>query len=69
MKLFSWKAIRGRKCIANGYLLTESREKAIEKLRFVPFHDKCERVELDTDDCGYDGCEVRKNGVIVRWVD
>lgn len=67
MKLFSWKVIVGNECIADGYLLAENREKAEEKLRLVPFNDKHEKVELDTDCCGYNGCSVDKNGVIVRW--
>lgn len=69
MKLFSWQAFVGYKCIADGYLLAENREEAEKKLQFVPFHDKHERVELDEDDCGYNGCDIDKNGVIVRWED
>ena len=69
MRLFSWRAVVGNKCIADGYLLAKNREEAEEKLRFVPFHDKHEEVELNTDDCGYDGCIVDENGVIIRWED
>lgn len=69
MKLFSWKANVGYKCIADGFILAENREEAEKKLQLIPFHDKHEEVELDTDECGYDGCIVDENGVIVRWED
>lgn len=69
MRLFSWRAVVGNECIADGYLLAKNREEAEEKLQFVPFHDKHEKVELDTDDCGYDGHIVDENGVIIRWED
>ena len=69
MKLFSWKAEVGYRCIADGYLLAENREEAEKKLQFVPFNNKYEEVKLDIDTCGIDGCEVDKNGVIIRWED
>lgn len=69
MKLFSWKVTVGNECIADGYLLAENREEAEKKLQFVPFHDKHEKVELEDGDCGFDGCNIDENGVIVRWED
>lgn len=69
MRIFHWKAKVYSKCIADGYLLAENRGVAEQKLRFVPFHDKHEIVELDDDDCGFDGCEIDENGIAIRWMD
>ena len=69
MKIFHWEAKVGYECIADGYLLAENREEAEQKLKHVPFHDKHEKVELDDDDCGIDGCEIDENGIAVRWED
>ena len=69
MRIFHWEAKAGNEVIADGYLLAENREKAEQKLQFVPFHDKHETVELDDDDCGSDGCGVDENGIAIRWED
>lgn len=69
MRIFHWEAKVGYEVIADGYLLAENREEAEQKLQFVPFHDKHETVELDDDDCGFDGCQIDENGITVRWED
>lgn len=69
MKLFHWEVKVGYECIADGYLLAKNREEAEQKLQFVPFHDNHEKIELDDDDCGFDGCEFDENGITVRWED
>lgn len=69
MKLFSWTVTVGNKYIADGYLLAENREEAEKKLQLVPFHNKHEKVELDTSSCGFDGRNIDENGVVVRWED
>ena len=69
MRIFHWNVTVGHECIADGYLLAENREEAERKLKFVPFHNKHEKIELDDDDCGIDGCEIDENGIAVRWMD
>ena len=69
MRIFHWRATVGYKCTADGYLLAENRKDAEEKLKHVPFHDTYEKIELDDDDCGYDGCEIDEDGVAIRWMD
>ena len=69
MRIFEWKVTVGNECIADGYLLANNRKEAEEKLKYVPFHDKHEKVELDDDICGFDGCEIDKDGVAIRWMD
>ncbi len=55
--------------IADGYLLAKDRKEAEEKLKYVPYHDTHEVVELDDDDCGHDGKEINEQGIAVRWFD
>ena len=47
----------------------KNKEEAEKKLQFVPFNNTYEEVKLDIDSCGFDGCEVDKNGVAIRWED
>ena len=54
MKIFSWQAKVGDNVIADGYLLAKDRKEAEEKLKYVPYHDTHEVVELDDGDCGQD---------------
>ena len=68
MRIFHWRVTVGYKCIADGYLLTENREEAEKKLKYVPFHNTHEEIELD-DDCGYNGCEIDEYDVAIRWMD
>ncbi len=67
MRIFHWEVKVKHECVADGYLLAEDREDAEEKLKYVPFYEKYENVELDNDDCGYDGCEFDGNGIAIRW--
>ena len=69
MRIFHWTVTVGYECIADGYLLANNREEAEQKLKFVPFDNKYEKVELDDDDCGYDGCKIDENGITVRWME
>ncbi len=69
MRIFHWEAKVGNNIIADGYLLAENREEAERKLKFVPFHDKHEVVELDDNDCGFDGAQIDKEGIAIRWED
>lgn len=69
MKIFSWKVKVKNEVIADGYLLAKDRKEAEEKLKLVPFRDKYEKVELDDDDCGFDGCKLNENGIGIRWED
>ncbi len=69
MKIFSWQAKVGGNVIADGYLLAKDRKEAEEKLKYVPYHDTHEVVELDDDDCGHDGKEINEQGIAVRWFD
>lgn len=69
MKIFSWQAKVGGNVIADGYLLAKDRKEAEEKLKYVPYHDTHEVVELDDDDCGHDGKEINEKGIVVRWFD
>lgn len=69
MKIFSWQAKVGGDVIADGYLLAKDRKEAEEKLKYVPYHDTHEVVELDDGDCGHDGKEINEQGVAVRWFD
>lgn len=69
MRIFHWKVRVGNDCIADGYLLAENREEAERKLCLVPFHCKHEVVELDDDDCGFDGSKIDENGISIRWKD
>ncbi len=69
MRIFHWEVKVGYDYVADGYLLAENREEAKQKLQLVPFYDKHEKIELDDCDCGFDGCEIDKNGIAVRWED
>lgn len=70
MRIFHWEAKVGEyEIIADGYILAENRKEAEEKLKLVPYHDKHESVEIDDDDCGYDGTEIDEDGVAIRWCD
>lgn len=69
MRIFHWEVKVGSECIADGYLLAANREEAKQKLQFVPFHNKYETIELDDDDCGFDGCKIDENGIAIRWED
>lgn len=69
MRIFHWEVTVKNEFIADGYLLAKDRKEAEEKLKLVPFHDKYEKVELDDDDCGVDGCELDENGIGIRWED
>ena len=70
MRIFHWEAkVSKHEVIADGYLLAENHKEAEEKLKFVPFHDKHEYVEIEDDDCGYDGAEIDENGIAIRWMD
>ena len=68
-KMYSWRALVGNTCIADGYLMAKSWEDATERLKYVPFHDKHETVELDTTDCGCNGIVFNDDGVAIRWED
>lgn len=67
MRIFHWEAKVGNNFIADGYLLAENRDEAEGKLKLLPFHNKYEVVELDDDDCGYDGTQIDENGIAIRW--
>lgn len=69
MRIFSWHAIAGNNAIADGYVLAENREQAEEKLKFLPYHNKYEEIELEDNICGWDGCEIDENGIATRWED
>ena len=69
MRIFHWEVIVGQEFMADGYLLAENREEAEKKLQLLPYKDKYEKVYLDDDDCGHDGCEIDENGIAVRWED
>lgn len=69
MRIFHWNVTVGHEYVADGYLLAENREEAERKLKFVPFHNKYEKVELDDDDTGQVGCEIDENGIAIRWED
>lgn len=68
-KMYSWRALVGNTCIADGYIIAKSYEDAKERLKYVPFHDKHEEVEIDTNECGGNGVTFDKNGVAIRWED
>ncbi len=69
MRIFQWHVIVGNIAIADGYVLAENREQAEEKLKFLPYHNKYEEIELEDNICGWDGCEIDENGIATRWED
>lgn len=42
MRVFAWQALAENMCIADGYVLAENREQAKEKLKLLPYHNKCQ---------------------------
>ena len=68
MKLFSWSITVDGYYTADGFILARNREEAEYKLKLLPCRDKYinEIITIDSDDCGYYGCEIDKYGIIVR---
>ncbi len=70
MRIFYWQATGQQpEDFAHGYVLAENREQAEEKLKLLPYNNKCERIKLVDKWVGRNGCEIDENGLATRWED
>lgn len=74
MRIFAWDAecrdSSGNPVFyAMGYILAHDREEAEAKLVLIPLDRDDAVVQLNDDDCGWDGTEVNADGISLRWFD